>query len=263
MNFCLPDPFYHRMSIQRAQPWGKGSDYFHELNAAFACQAKGYMLQDCEMGLSGAVASPTFPWFPPAVQNGKSLIKTQQDLKRLCLPARRNPRAVRRGYMGCCQPGLRRCDCLGNSLHCCLPQFPHFWDGYNGSMGKGQWNQELKVACQSVKCCCPDMESPLNGVLGACPSTSHLVIFLCSAYGITTSWRLSVDRHKRRSKPWTSLMRWSSTGKQQTAFNSSVHPTDLSAYKVGQGDFICLCQCARVSRTCLILFLSSHYLKSL
>lgn len=145
MNFCLPDPFYHRMSIQRAQPWGKGSDYFHELNAAFACQAKGYMLQDCEMGLSGAVASPTFPWFPPAVQNGKSLIKTQQDLKRLCLPARRNPRAVRRGYMGCCQPGLWRCDSAWGTLFtaACL-SFPTSEMDIMGAWAKGSETKSWK-----------------------------------------------------------------------------------------------------------------------
>lgn len=141
------------------------------------------------MGLGGAVASLTLPWFPPAVQTRKNLIKTQEAPLQ---PGGTQGLWDTWTYGQLPARSKKMWLCPGSSPHWWLPQFPHLWDGFNGSTDKGQWNQGLKVACQNAKYCYSDTKCTSNGVSEACPSTGHLLEWdsspVCMALQLAGGW---------------------------------------------------------------------------
>lgn len=110
------------------------------------------------MGLRGAVAPLTFPWFPPPVQNGKSLTKTQQDLKMLC-PAR----AVGHVHIGGCNSAWGTLLAVG-----CL-SFPTAEMGITGARTKGSETESWKWHTRAQSVATQTWKAPQMGFLRLVP----------------------------------------------------------------------------------------------
>lgn len=184
MHFCLPDPFYHRISIQRGAA-------LKERTKQFLCALRSFSppsQRGCEMAQWSCSITAT------------STISTCKMERALHWNSRT--------YRGCvCLPGgtwgCRTHGCvwarfeemwlhLGNIPHHLLPQFPHLWDSYNRSRGTGQWYQEPKVAWQ-IKALLPGKEKPLRCFVCSflrllLVPTTHVLRWGHTALGLAGSW---------------------------------------------------------------------------